>query len=135
MAAKKAAPLKSTPEVDKAALIKSLQDQSLQQNYVPARLPEGKVVGIWGYAIVRTPEGEIRELHVGDVVRKGHVILTTQKGIVQLEVDGSRFARLPERDAPLEAPGAGLSGGEDGALDPGLRIDRVQHPGARAATR
>ena len=125
MAAKKAAPLKSTPEVDKAALIKSLQDQSLQQNYVPARLPEGKVVGIWGYAIVRTPEGEIRELHVGDVVRKGHVILTTQKGIVQLEVDGSRFARLPERDAPLEAPGAGLSGGEDGALDPGLRIDRV----------
>jgi Mg-chelatase subunit ChlD len=131
MAAKKAAPhkaipaSKNVPEVDKAALLQSLQNQSIQQSYVPARLPEGKVVGIWGTAIVRTPEGELRELHVGEFVKKGHVILTTQNGIVQLEVDGTRYARLPERDSLLEPPGAGLAGGEDGSLDPGLRIDRV----------
>lgn len=103
-----------------ASLLQSLR-QALQQNYVPARLPEGKVVGIWGEAIVRMPDGEVRELKIGDMVRKGHVILTSQNGIVQLEVDGSRYARLPAREM-LDAPAAGVSGGEDGSLSDSLRI-------------
>ena len=107
-----------------ASLLQSLQKLTLQQNYVPARLPEGKVVGIWGEAIVRLPDGEVRELKIGDMVRKGHVILTSQNGIVQLEVDGSRYARLPAREM-LEAPAAGVSGGEDGSLSDSLRIARI----------
>ncbi len=107
-----------------ASLLQSLQKLTLQQNYVPARLPEGKVVGIWGEAIVRMPDGEVRELKIGDMVRKGHVILTSQNGIVQLEVDGSRYARLPAREM-LEAPAAGVSGGEDGSLSDSLRIARI----------
>ncbi|MFM2347698.1 MAG: hypothetical protein RL654_2451, partial [Pseudomonadota bacterium] len=107
-----------------ASLLQSLQKLTLQQNYVPARLPEGKVVGIWGEAIVRMPDGEVRELRIGDMVRKGHVILTSQNGIVQLEVDGSRYARLPAREM-LEAPAAGVSGGEDGSLSDSLRIARI----------
>ncbi|MGR6775926.1 Calx-beta domain-containing protein [Sphaerotilus sulfidivorans] len=107
-----------------ASLLQSLQKLTLQQNYVPARLPEGKVVGIWGEAIVRMPDGEVRELKIGDMVRKGHVILTSQNGIVQLEVDGSRYARLPAREM-LDAPAAGVSGGEDGSLSDSLRIARI----------
>ncbi|GAB1434362.1 hypothetical protein MASR2M32_05730 [Sphaerotilus sulfidivorans] len=107
-----------------ASLLQSLQKLTLQQNYVPARLPEGKVVGIWGEAIVRLPDGEVRELKIGDMVRKGHVILTSQNGIVQLEVDGSRYARLPAREM-LDAPAAGVSGGEDGSLSDSLRIARI----------
>ena len=125
MAAPKAVPPKSALLAAKAGLLQSLQNFSLQSNYIPARLPEGKVVGIWGEAIVRMPDGEVRELRVGDMVRKGHVILTSQNGIVQLEVDGNRYARLPEREAPPEPTGAGLTGGEDGSLDPGLRVVRV----------
>ncbi|SIR89146.1 type I secretion C-terminal target domain (VC_A0849 subclass) [Sphaerotilus natans] len=119
-----AASTKSALLSAQASLLQSLQKLTLQQNYVPARLPEGKVVGIWGEAIVRMPDGEVRELKIGDMVRKGHVILTSQNGIVQLEVDGSRYARLPAREM-MEAPAAGVGGGEDGSLSDSLRIARI----------
>ena len=119
-----AASLKSALLAAKAGLLQSLQKLTLEQNYVPARLPEGKVVGIWGEAIIRLPDGEVRELRIGDMVKKGYVIMTSQDGIVQLEVDGSRYARLPEREM-LEPTGAGLTGGEDGSLNDSLRVARI----------
>ncbi|MDQ5898075.1 MAG: hypothetical protein QG612_2161, partial [Pseudomonadota bacterium] len=105
------------------SLLQSLQDLTLEKDYVPARLPEGKVVGIWGEAIIRLPDGEVRELRIGDMVRKGHVIMTSQNGIVQLEVEGTRYARLPVRE--MEPPIAGISGGEDGALNDAQRVIRI----------
>jgi hypothetical protein len=44
----------------------------------------GKVTGLWGSALRRTPDGKLISLKMGDEVLKGDVILTTQDGIVQL---------------------------------------------------
>ncbi|MEY2688204.1 MAG: hypothetical protein RL375_2402, partial [Pseudomonadota bacterium] len=108
---------------------------SLDKRYVPARLPTGKVIEVWGEAVMRTPEGDVRPLRPGDEVRKGDVILTSQNGIVQMEIDGSRSARLPfgsDLQGPLaqvnatdqfEAPGAGP--GDPGSLSDGLRVARI----------
>ena len=125
MATIKATTLKSALLTGKAGLLQSLQRLTLDPHYVPARLPEGMVVGIWGEAVVRTPDGTVRELKVGEMVRKGYVILTSQNGIVQLEVEGDRLARVPVDRDGLEAPSVGLSGGEDGSLGDGLRATRV----------
>ena len=38
----------------KAARIPSLRAVRLDADYIPARLPSGKVKGIWGEAIIRT---------------------------------------------------------------------------------
>jgi hypothetical protein len=108
---------------------------SLDKRYVPARLPTGKVIEVWGDAVMRTPEGEVHPLRPGDEVQKGDVILTAQNGIVQMEIDGTRIARLPfgsDLQGPLaqvnatdqfDAPGAGP--GDPGSLSDGLRVDRV----------
>ena len=56
-----------------ASLLQSLQKLTLQQNYVPARLPEGKVVGIWGEAIVRMPDGEVRRWPDPSLMPRGRV--------------------------------------------------------------
>ena len=56
----------------------------LNRGYVPHRLPEGVVTGVWGGAF-RIDGGELQPLLVGDVVRKGVVILTEQDGIVMIE--------------------------------------------------
>ncbi len=108
---------------------------SLDKRYVPARLPTGKVIEVWGDAVMRTPEGEVHPLRAGDEIRKGDVILTSQNGIVQMEVEGSRSARLPfgsDLQGPLaqvnatdqfDAPAAGV--GDLGSLSDGLRVDRV----------
>jgi Ca2+-binding RTX toxin-like protein len=125
MAATKAPTLKSALLTGKAGLLQSLQRLTLDPTYVPARLPEGMVVGIWGEAVVRTPDGTVRELKVGEMVRKGYVILTSQNGIVQLEVDGDRLARVPVDRDGLEPTGTGLSGGEPGSLGEGERATRV----------
>ncbi|WP_338415330.1 Calx-beta domain-containing protein [uncultured Sphaerotilus sp.] len=125
MAAIQATTLKSALLSGKAGLLQSLQRLTLDPNYVPARLPEGMVVGIWGDAVVRTPDGTVRELKVGEMVRKGYVILTSQNGIVQLEVEGDRLARVPVDRDGLEPTGTGLSGGEPGSLGDGERATRV----------
>ncbi|MFM2065566.1 MAG: hypothetical protein RLZZ584_475 [Pseudomonadota bacterium] len=113
----------------------SFRAVQLDKRYVPARLPTGKVMEVWGDALIRTPEGSVRQLVPGDEIRKGDVILTAQNGIVQMEADGSRFARQPfgaELQGPVaqvnatddfDAPGAGL--GDLGGLAEGLRIDRI----------
>ncbi|MDZ7858593.1 Calx-beta domain-containing protein [Sphaerotilus sp.] len=125
MATITATTLKSVLLTGKAGLMQSLQRLTLDPNYVPARLPEGMVVGIWGEAVVRLPDGTVRELKVGEMVRKGYVILTAQNGIVQLQVEGDRLARVPSDRDLTEAPGAGLGGGEDGSLISGERATRV----------
>ncbi|WP_293995527.1 Calx-beta domain-containing protein [Sphaerotilus sp.] len=127
MATIKATALKSAAPTGKSSLLQSLQRLTLDPSYVPARLPEGMVVGIWGEAVVRTPDGAVRALQVGEMVRKGYVILTSQNGIVQLEVDGDRLARVPaqvDRDG-LEPTGTGMTGGEDGSLNNAERVGRV----------
>ena len=114
---------------------------------VPARLshllPEGRVIGLWGTATVRTPEGLLRALKVGDIVHKGDVVVTTQDGIVQIEPEGepvdpqARVAATPteidrvisDLDQPQPdnevAPTAALDGGSGGGLAPGVRVDRI----------
>ena len=47
----------------------------------------GKVTGIWGSALLRGADGQMRALKIGDEVHRGDVILTTQDGIVQLTLD------------------------------------------------
>ncbi|MEY4753940.1 MAG: hypothetical protein RJA44_1615 [Pseudomonadota bacterium] len=107
--------------------------------YVPARLPAGKVLHITGNAIVRTNDGLLHELHVGDVLTRGDMVLTSQNGYVQIEAPGSAAARqpfesgilaLPEIDrALLElsqlsiSPDAGMDG--EGNLSPGFQVDRI----------
>jgi len=118
--------------------IPGLKSVTLDNNYVPARLPAGKVVGVWGMAVVRDHNGDLHQLQVGEYIKKGDVILTSQDGIVQIESDGTRLARGPEVDAlddvltalneqPLDdiSPAAGLTGGASGGLLEGLRVSRI----------
>ena len=119
-----------------------------------AHAPQGKVTALWGTAFVRTPNGKMRLLKLGDVVNKGDVILTSQDGIVQITGDDGepvspRLALMQQPDGappkaaavpdeieqviqalnsndPSVAPAAGVTGGGDaGEMSPGLRVDRV----------
>lgn len=130
-----AAPGKSATKMAAGAKtsIPNLQVDDLMTGYVPARLPEGTVVGVWGRAIIRPAGGQPRPLVVGDEVHKGDMILTSQNGIVQIQHEGDRLARIPDPEAlenmlvALNAgdapPAAGFGG--DGNLQPGLRLDRL----------
>ncbi|MFZ5521161.1 MAG: tandem-95 repeat protein [Pseudomonadota bacterium] len=109
---------------------------------VLAHVPNGKVVALWGTAILVAPDGSERPLKVGDVVHQGDRIVTSQNGIVEIRGDGSEPQAAAPRtaetvpadverviaqiDQPLEfeAPAAGLAGG-DGSMTPGLRVERV----------
>jgi VCBS repeat-containing protein len=114
----------------------------IKPDYVPARLPEGKVLFIKGHAIVRAPDGQLHELQVGEMLTKGDMVLTSQNGYVQIEGDPNFAARppfesgilaLPELDAALAEllsidgpPGAGPGpDGDPGNLTPGLMVERV----------
>ena len=129
-------PASASNAVQKASLASAGFDTlTLNNHYVPARLPTGKVVGVWGHALMRRADGNIQPVQVGDEVHKGDVILTTQNGIVQLEGPGYRMARLPglmesdqnlaAADEQFEAPAAGLDGGGSGGLLGGVRVDRI----------
>jgi len=48
-----------------------------------------KVTGLWGSAIVKGADGQAHPLKLGDIVRRGDVILTSQDGIVQPASDAS----------------------------------------------
>ena len=108
----------------------------IEQGYVPVRQLTGKVVGIWGDAHIRLLDGEVRPLHVGDVVRKGEVVLTAQDGIVQIEAGHQLAAAAPADDVDAliskvdngdidVKPAAGPTGGAaPGSLEEGLRVGR-----------
>jgi hypothetical protein len=103
----------------------------------------GKVIGLWGSALRRTPAGKLVPLKMGDTVLRGDVILTTQDGLVQLSdlptatastavevpdaaaTDIDRvIAELNDPDAQT-APAAGLNPGDGSGLQPGLRVGRI----------
>ena len=108
----------------------------IERGYVPVRQLTGKVVGVWGDAYIRHPDGTVTPLHVGDVVKKGEVVLTAQDGIVQLE--GHPTTAFAGADPEVErvisqvgngdadvVPAAGPNaGGAAGSLEEGLRVDR-----------
>lgn len=148
MATKSARPI-TTPAASKPAVqpsgipaadLPGMEAVFIRPNYTPARMPAGKVLKIRGEAIVRTPEGELYQLQVGDELHKGDMLLTSQDGYVQIEAPGTRMARapfesgilaLPEIDRALfeistleGAPGAGLDG-EPGNLSNGLQVARI----------
>ncbi|MGY0195122.1 tandem-95 repeat protein [Leptothrix sp. BB-4] len=105
--------------------IPSLKSVQLIPDYVPARLPAGIVLGITGEVVIRTPDGTLRQLKVGDEIRKGDMILTSQDGIVEMNAEGSRLARSPMgNDLLIDPPSAGI--GDPGSLLPGLRIGRIE---------
>ena len=111
----------------------------LNKQYTPVRLPAGKVVGVWGKAFRRGPNGELIPLAVGETVAKGDVIFTEQNGIVQIEGARANLPRVAspstetdtvitalERGAAPAAPSAGLQpGGPADELGPQLRVDRI----------
>ena len=100
----------------------------------------GTVTGLRGTALRRGPDGKMHPLKIGDLVTTGDVILTSQDGIVQIDSpppDSTRTAKpaqgdeidrvitgLNEGDSQA-APAAGLSGGGDGNLQEGLRVERI----------
>jgi len=115
-----------------------------------AKSSSGTVTGLWGSAFVRLPSGKLKPLAVGDEVKKGEHIVTTQDGLVQitppkggkpLEVkpnmgkpahtelaghgDVDKTIAALERGDQDAVTAAGLDGGASGGLLPGLRVDRV----------
>ncbi|MBP8271196.1 MAG: hypothetical protein KAX42_04915, partial [Sphaerotilus sp.] len=108
---------------------------TLNVHYVPARMPAGIVTGLWGGAVKRLDDGSTTPLKLGDVIQKGDVLLTAQRGIVQLSIEGKRFLTTGDpaldklvaglNDGELDfATGAGAEGG-DGSLQAGVVVDRV----------
>jgi hypothetical protein len=92
----------------------------------------GTVTAIWGTAYIRLPHGELKLLSVGDKVPRGTQILTTMDGIVEIEPPKGApiFVKavdpgIVDLNDPDQAPAAGLFGGADGSIEPGLRVDRV----------
>ncbi|MEK8048232.1 Ig-like domain-containing protein, partial [Ideonella margarita] len=105
---------------------------AIAKGYNPVRKLTGKVVGVWGEALLRTADGEIRPLKVGDVVKKGDVVLTAQDGIIQIEGARDTKAAPSEIDRVIEqvaqgAPEAVTAAGNTpgDTLGEGLRVDRV----------
>ena len=103
-----------------------------------SKSPSGTVTGLWGSAFVKLPGGKLKPLQVGDHVKPGEQIITTQDGIVQITnpkgkvVEAKPAAPVADVDREIaalergdEATAAGLTGGGEGGLTPGLRVDRV----------
>ena len=128
------------------------------------QIMNGKVSGLWGKAMIRSADGQLRKLQLGDLVVQGDMLLTTQDGIIQLvpvssgdehvEIELPPFSidtRAPilvaateigsiieglNKDEPDLAPAAGLTGA-DGGLAESLRVDRIVElvqPGALTRT-
>jgi uncharacterized protein YegL len=95
----------------------------------------GTVTAIWGAAYIRFANGTLKPLQVGDKVDKGAHILTTAEGIVEIspamgapilvKAAPSTDATIASLEQPEFAPGAGVIGGAQGGLLPGLRVERV----------
>ncbi|MEX8498114.1 tandem-95 repeat protein [Leptothrix ochracea] len=91
----------------------------LDQNYVPARLPEGPVLFIAGSAIIRKADGTISLLKVDDIVSKGDVVMTSPDGIVQIQGTLSQLA-----PGAISPPSNVLGDGGELAYA-GLAVDRI----------
>ena len=64
----------------------------------------GKVSAIIGKAFLRLPDGQMRELKVGDVVREGDVVIVTGNGRVEI-ADEAGAVYVPRADEPLTLAG------------------------------
>lgn len=100
----------------------------------------GRVTAVWGQAFLIQPDGQLLPLKVGDILPDEARVLTSDDGIVEIAPDPTVAAVAPT-EAPVTdvdqaitnldqglddaAPAAGLSGGGEGGLLPGLRVDRV----------
>lgn len=100
----------------------------------------GTVTAVWGNAFVRLPNGSLKPVQVGDKVKGGERIITDEDGIVEIspargasilhkatvapDAVSKAIAGIEGQD-PDQAPAAGLTGGADGGMQPGLRVDRV----------
>lgn len=100
----------------------------------------GTITAVWGNAFVRLPDGSLKPVQVGDKVKGGERILTDEDGIVEIspakgasvlvkaiaapDAVNKAIAGIENQD-PDQAPAAGLTGGADGGMQPGLRVDRV----------
>jgi hypothetical protein len=87
-------------------------------------------------AYIRSADGKLRLLKVGDVALEGDFILTTQRGIVELSETGTVLAKPRATDldstiAALNADGsdaataAGNASGNAAGFLPGVRLDRI----------
>ncbi|MGH6648380.1 Calx-beta domain-containing protein, partial [Aquabacterium sp.] len=100
----------------------------------------GTVIAVWGKAFYHLPNGKLVAVKVGDHIKGGEAILTSQDGIVKITLDdGPNLllkAKLAAADTDKVITGlnndeldfstaAGLQGGGAGGLTPGLRVDRV----------
>ena len=103
---------------------------ALAKGFVANRKLLGKVVAVWGEALIRHEDGTITPLQAGDVVKPGDMVLTSQDGIVQIE-GSPALANLPSLDRVIgeinqgNAEVAPAAGAGDGTLQPGIRVDRV----------
>jgi VCBS repeat-containing protein len=103
------------------------------------QMPQGTVTAMWGSALIRSADGKMHALKVGDVVHRGDLVLTTQDGIVEIhdEAEPAKATAAAKPDdidrviASLDdgdknaAPAAVLAGDGGGGLQPGLRVDRI----------
>lgn len=101
----------------------------------------GTVTSVWGNAFVRLPNGSLKPIQVGDKVKGGEHIITDDDGIVEISPAKGHPAVLVKAEVapesvnkaiagiesqnPEDVPAAGITGGADGGLQPGLRVDRV----------
>lgn len=100
----------------------------------------GTVTGLWGRAIIKGADGRAHPLKMGDLVRRGDVILTSQDGIVQLTSEEAQtppaaaqaVADTPVKHAPVDTPpAAAATGGEvDRVIDNLARNDADAAPAA-----
>ena len=68
---------------------------------------QGTVSGLWGQAVIKGADGRVRPLKLGDLVRRGDVILTSQDGIVQLtseDASAQPAASQIAEDVPTKTP-------------------------------
>ncbi len=101
---------------------------------------QGKVTGLWGHAIIKGADGRAHPLKLGDIVRRGDVILTTQDGIVELTSDGSAApvviapaSAAVASTVPVEAtPAAPAASAARGEIDP--VIEKLAQNDADAVT-
>ena len=97
----------------------------------------GTVKAVWGQAFIRMPDGSLQPLHVGDKLQGGEHVLTNDDSIVEIQplaVPTQAPVLADDADKAIDAlnagvdeatPAAGLFGGTNGGLLPGLRVDRV----------
>ena len=91
-----------------------------------SKTPHGTVTAVWGSAVNKTANGQIKQVAVGDVVHLGDRILTSQNGIVQINPAEQNEAATPaELDFDqLPAPSAGFSNNASALLE-GFRAPRI----------